>query len=246
VIGIRSVETGEVRELSPPLKGLGVYGGVSWSPDGQSFIAVGQDTKGRSGIFRIDAHTGVTSAVITRDRAATVTMPLQSPDQKSLYYNDAGRALMKRDLNSGAETELMRPAGRLNGLSLSPDGRYIAVMVSDPSTKANALLVTTSAGGDTRELLRRAAPERPNVYTWAPDSRSILVRMLSTETSFEIWRVPVDGSHPVKLDAMLEAAIRSVRLHPDGQQIAFQVDNPTKPAEVWLTENMIPPARRGK
>jgi Tol biopolymer transport system component len=245
VIGIRSVETGDVRELSPPLTGLGVNGGVRWSRDGRSFLAVGQDVKGRNGIFRIDAQTGDTTILVVRDRAG-ITMPLQSQDGTRVYYSVAGAVLMQRDLTSGDEIELVRPPTALTAMSLSPDGRYIAATSTDPSSKANTLLLVHTSNGKTEELMRRPEGQRPVVYTWAPDSRSILVRMVSNEGRFEIWRVSLDGSQPVKLDARLDAKIRTVRLHPDGRQIAFQIDEPPKPTEVWVTENLLPMSKSGR
>jgi len=239
VIGIRSVETGDFRELSPPLRGLGVNGGVRWSKDGRSFLAVGQDVKGRNGIFRIDAQTGETTSIVVRDRAG-ITPPLQSPDGKTLYYSLAGAAVIKRDLMSGDEAELARPQAAFTAMSLSPDGRYIATTSSDPSTKANTLLLLDTTTGESRELMRRPEPQRPIVFTWAPDSRSILVRIAAKDGRLEIWRVFLDGSQPVKLDASLASNIRTVRLHPDGRRIAFQIDEQPKPEEVWVTEGLFP------
>ncbi|HSP69617.1 MAG TPA: hypothetical protein VLN48_17965, partial [Bryobacteraceae bacterium] len=82
-------------------------------------------------------------------------------------------------------------------------------------------------------------PEVPAVYTWAPDSMSILARVLSGGEKLELWRVPIDGHPPVKLDATVESKVRVARIHPDGRQIAFQVNEPPKPTEVWVTENFL-------
>jgi Tol biopolymer transport system component len=171
---------------------------------------------------------------------------MPSQDGKSVYYSLAGAVLMQRDLISGNETELVRPPAAVTAMSLSPDGRYIAATSSDRSSKANTLLLVHTSNGRTEELMRRPAGQRPVVYTWAPDSRSILVRMVSNEGPPEIWRVSLDGSQPVKLDARLDAKIRTVRLHPDGRQIAFQIDEPPKPTEVWVTENLLPMSKSGR
>ena len=48
------------------------------------------------------------------------------------------------------------------------------------------------------------------------------------------------GQSPaVKLDTMVDLNVSSVRLHPDGRQIAFQVTAAAKPAEFWVTENFL-------
>jgi len=55
VLGIRSVETGQVREVEPKLN---YFQSPRWAPDGQSVIVQGQDLKNLGGVFRIDPQTG--------------------------------------------------------------------------------------------------------------------------------------------------------------------------------------------
>jgi Tol biopolymer transport system component len=54
-IVIRSVETGESRQLPSLVYGAGP---PRWSPDGRSLAFNGRDFKGRNGIFVVDAATG--------------------------------------------------------------------------------------------------------------------------------------------------------------------------------------------
>jgi hypothetical protein len=67
-----------------------------------------------------------------------------------------------------------------------------------------------------------------------------LVRIISEDEKFEIWRVAIDGSPAVKLPGTVEGSVRTVRLAPDGKAIAFQVTEPPKPTEIWVTENFLP------
>ena len=65
VIGIRSTETGQTRELTP-LPGFFLLQSMVWAPDGRSFTVAGRDVKGREGIFRVDALTGQTTVIVPR------------------------------------------------------------------------------------------------------------------------------------------------------------------------------------
>ena len=68
----------------------------------------------------------------------------------------------------------------------------------------------------------------------------MLIRIGSGGDMAELWRAFVDGTPAVKLDTMVDRNVGAVRLHPDGRQIAFQVNTPLLPAEIWVTENFLP------
>ena len=55
------------------------------------------------------------------------------------------------------------------------------------------------------------------------------------EANVELWRIPAEGGQPEKLG--LEGAL-SVRVHPDGRQIAFVRSE--RRAEIWKMENFLP------
>ena len=94
--------------------------------------------------------------------------------------------------------------------------------------------------------MRRTAPDALAVYTWAPDDNSLLIRVISTGDKFELWRAMTDRAAAVKLNATLESRVRLARLIPDGRQIAFQVNEPPKQEEVWITENFLPKAQQSR
>jgi Tol biopolymer transport system component len=255
VIGIRTIETGQVRELSisPALYRLQSFG---WAPDGRSFIAVAAILLGeRPGIYKIDAQSGQRSVVVSPklDEALAspfdLFSPVLSPDGKTLYYvqriNSPGAtefALVKRDLASAMETVLLRRPV-LGKVDLSPDGRYIAAASGDPSINSNTFLIIPTAGGEPNEVIRRTPPQQPAMFVWGPDSRSLLIRIGSGGEKAELWRAFVDGAPAVKLETTVDGNVSAVRLHPDGRQIVFQVTTPSTPYEIWVTENVLP---RGK
>jgi Tol biopolymer transport system component len=251
VIGIRTIETGQVRELVPPaLHHLQLFG---WAPDGGSFIATAAIVLGgRAGIYKIDAQSGHGSLVVPPRRdgplaGSTYLMSaVLSPDGKTLYFvqmsNPPGAtefALVKRDLASAAETELLRRSA-LGEPNLSPDGRYIAAASSNPSMKSNTFLIIPTAGGESIEVIRRTQPQQPAMFVWELGSRSLLIRIGLGGDKAELWRAFVDGAAAVKLQTTVDGNVGSARLHPDGQQIVFQVTTPSTPYEIWVTENFLP------
>ena len=172
------------------------------------------------------------SGTYSSDPALSPSSPALSPDGKTLYYRQTINlpgatefAFVKRDLASGTETELVRrqPLGQVN---LSPDGRYIATASGDPSTKSRTFLIIPTAGGEPKEVVRRAQPQRPGMFVWGADSRSLLIRIGSGGDKFELWRAFVDGTPAVKLDTVVDGNVGSVRLHPDGRQIARGLKKP--------------------
>ena len=113
IIGIRSMDSGQTREITPAVRRLDLGGGIRWSADGRSFLGAGQDLKGRNGIFRIDARSGETTAIISQEGGG-ISTPVESTDGKTLYYRSQGApevTFIKRDLASANETQLINGQG---------------------------------------------------------------------------------------------------------------------------------------
>ena len=96
-LAIRSVETGEVREISPKLTR---FDDGQWSPDGRWFLTHGRDVKGRSGIFQIDAETGDALPLVIDDAGEGTGYPASAPDGKGFYFPRLYRATRDRALIS--------------------------------------------------------------------------------------------------------------------------------------------------
>jgi Tol biopolymer transport system component len=264
---IHSQDTGELRELRP---GLNIYAGgpgARWSPDGRSLAIQATDSKGRQGIFRIDAATGEATPIALSSRGPvgegeSFTSPIWAPDGKKIYYNRVNPAghfavIVERDLSSGNEKELFR---RSLGASwnphwmfvdLSPDGRYFAAVENDAwpghnTGKWNVALIPV-AGGEPKELMRGES-QGAGVLMWAPDSRSILVYSIKGQfpREREVWRVAIDGPEPQKLALNVNwlgppfNSDQQLHAHPDGKRVAFAATEPAKPEEVWALENFLP------
>jgi Tol biopolymer transport system component len=248
-IKIRSIETGESRELRP---GMQYFNTPRWSPDGRSFLAAGRDLKGRSGVYQIDAHSGAASLLI----AGSINLqdpdgnavPVWSPDGKFIYFRRMDK-ILERDLASGKDREVFR--GGQGEIKVSPDGRYVAALsgLNAEGKTCSTLLLIPVAAGDAKELLRLSRPEGiPFLWSveWTPDSSVVLV-IKDTGQRRELWQVPIAGSQPRKLDIDLSDwanPASGFSIHPDGRQIAFTAGRNVP--EIWALENFLPAAKPSK
>ena len=110
--------------------------------------------------------------------------------------------------------------------------------------KTSTVLLIPIAGGEPRELLRVSQPERFLPYgcmSWTPDSRAVIVAKVIgnwKEGRQELWLVPLSDGDARKLDIDVDAWVGTIRLHPNGQQIAFFAGKQSQ--EVWALENFLP------
>ena len=222
---IHSLETGQARELHPALSYA--QSGAKWSPDGKSFVVDGLDFKGRWGIFEIDAQTGEIAVLVEGEvcKNGNCLFPEWSPDGNSIYYLQGWPVdVVVRELSSGTvKTLFHNDSNTLHPPMPSPDGQYVAVR------RGLVVGLIPAAGGAWRELISG------NVLTWAPDSRSLVIR----STDQALWRVSLEGeAHKIDLGV----ANSGISVHPDGRQIAFTVSDPQaqKPPEIWAIENFLP------
>jgi hypothetical protein len=126
---------------------------------------------------------------------------------------------------------------RIAGFELSADGRWIALRTIAPDGTTR-LEILPAEGGATREILQDAPQVRWGGFDWAPDGRSVLLARADA-----LWRIPIDGSTPQKLDVALPAMAR-VTVHPDGRRVAV-VAVDTK-GEIWARQNLSAAARQGR
>jgi Tol biopolymer transport system component len=245
VISIRSLETGQERELSLELNRL--YR-LRWFPDGRSILVLGFKKKGRWGFYRIDAQTGDVSAMVQDESDVSITDPAGiSPDGKTIFYrrivlSKELHQIVGRDIETGQEREIYRLADTSLVMNpvLSPDGRHLVFFVRDPQ-RNEALLVIPVAGGEARELLRVKYPESIDYISlaWTPDGSQILFGKNSSQLvgKSELWRIAVEGGEPQKLELTIDNLMH-MRVHLDGQRIVYTAGE--YKAEIWVMENFLP------
>jgi Tol biopolymer transport system component len=135
-IVIRSLETGEERELSPKLTVIGHF--ASWSPDGRSIPTSAWGTYGEKqsmGIYQIDTETSAATPVVLNNEQGHIApiAPVWSPDGSKIFFKRHGDIKLY-DLETEREWkpdfQLACGEGYGAGLAISPDGQQLAFMVS--------------------------------------------------------------------------------------------------------------------
>jgi Tol biopolymer transport system component len=234
---------------------------LGWSPDGARiyFRRISDDKPPRILTFEKNLATGVEREIFRAEDPQAITRV--SEDGRRLYFRRgfprdgkppyAEYAFIERDLQTGSERELLH-ANFTGSVQPSPDGQFVAFATNDAGSTAIRLAPT--AGGQPRELMRAERVPNPaggsapstaalDVFSWAPDSRSILVKKrTATDQSAETWWVPVDGRQPTRMYDGSDGDMTYIRIHPDGRRVAFAARKPRefKPYEVWTLENFLP------
>lgn len=244
-ICVRDMESGDVREVPSKLERMV---DPRWSPDGQYLFVIAQQPAGEFSPFRIDLLTGDFERL---DLKAPVGWGFAwSPDGKAFFYHrgDNGRTkttlIVVRDLVTGQERELFgvaEPSNYRAGVALSRDGRHVAFAVREADSQSNVLKVVPAQGGEAREVLRGVEMPFPGSVAWTPDGLSLVFtgKPDPRGSKTELWRVPVQGGEPRKLDLVADN-IRDLRVHPDGRHIAYTAGKDRQ--EVWALSNFLPAA----
>jgi Tol biopolymer transport system component len=183
-------------------------------------------------------------------RGLVVTQPQLSADGRTLVYGDGQNRLVRLDLATARETELVK--GWFGSIALSPDGTQLAWLgnTSSASFPANQIAVMPSEGGPWRVLFESPTwsdGSRFNSIGWSHDQRYVLFAKDDTNNGGNfLWRVPVAGGPPQRIGVTANAAqvrfagrIKSPTMHPDGRKLAFSVVNDVPP-ELWVLENFLP------
>ena len=256
IITIRSLKTGEERDLPPKLSFT--WGPIRWSPDGRSILVSGKDNKIQHGLFLVDAQTGeVTPTLMWGDRE--IDVPAWFPDGKRLLYlsqhSESGTTIATvviRDLATGQEKALFQPAAGLtiDDIALSPNGQQVALTLLEKETQSSVLKVLPVAGGEASELVRAKEPEQivGDSLSWSPDSRYIVFgRAVNSQELLggyfphgretQTLAISSHGGEPHALAVAMNSA-NSVSVDPTGHHIAFAAGRAK--SEIWVMENFLP------
>ena len=246
VLCILSYKTGEVRELFPKLISFRNPTWVHWSPDGKSIVHTGIDKPFNSSYFRTDVKTGNMNMVFRHSEPEQVWGSRLSKNGKTLFYivlkKKAGISqLMARNLETQKVDELYLSEW-IHGLALSPDERLFAFVEQDWPSKILKLKILPVKGGEPRTLYTFKKREWISAIAWTPDGQDILFSKDEPGKRL-LWTISPEGGKPQEIGITLDE-IQHLRIHPDGQHIAFTAG--TRGSEVWVMENFLPEERKGK
>jgi TolB protein len=248
MLAIRTLETGDERELQPKLNWAN-HIRLSWSPDGRSLLISGKDAADQWGVFRCDAETGAVTPLFHADGNVMNTM--WSKDGTAIFHNGldgtkppTGR-VVRRHLLTGLETEVYRcaPGDGLKFFDLSPDGQTLATLGYEEGGNASVLRLVPVAGGQARILYRTQNPIWMQTVAWSADGKFVFCDRASASATSpskpHLWRVAVATGEAEALG--LEVGVMPhVRAHPDGERLVFHAGEFGAP-ELWVLEHFLPP-----
>lgn len=264
VVRIRSLETGETRELFPRLNlggdGSEHAGAVQWFPDGGALLVRARDLRSRTGLFRVDSQTGASS--LLRDATDTTDTlvgysPLLSPDGKTLFFTSGrivppfGFQTVALDLERRTERVVLSTIGAM-AMAVSPDGQRLAFEGVDiganiTSGAGSPGLYTVPASGGEAVLLHRFEAELPWIsplhgeVEWSPDGRYVFFATTAFKTGgARLWRIPSSGGPAEPLDQLSDSYFDqfAMHMHPNGREVAFSAGTPGS-IELWVMENLF-------
>jgi Tol biopolymer transport system component len=247
-IVVRSLTSGDEREIVPKLLSMNPFLGLQWSPDERFFLVYGMGRDGRAGIFRVDAQTSETSIVFRRSADEFFGFFRITPDGKALVYLGGPKSpqMRIRDFKTGQLREIpgVKPSVFPSGLALSPDGSQIAFDTQVYHGDMPALEIVPIAGGEPRVLyrLKRPADFAWNTLVWTSDGKHLVFGvipggMVAGRQTADLWEIAVDGGEPRKLDVTGDT-LRHLRISPDGHHVAFE--SGARSFEIDVIENLLP------
>jgi Tol biopolymer transport system component len=179
-------------------------------------------------LVSIDPESGVVLSPPSRAIEQVVgghTSPDWSADGRLLSYFVSGRGIGIRAMDTGEAREL-RPA--LTGMSnprLSPDGRSLAVIATDPANGRRGIFRVDAQTGEAARLVESPPDVFPFMLSWLPDGRSLIYRNVATTTSATV-AVQFDLA-PRTERTVLDTHIVSMSLSADGLRLAYVTDRPS-------------------
>jgi len=249
LISIRSLKTGEERDLSPDV--LDLWGPLRWSPDGQSILVPGKDKKIQHGTYLVDSRTGEVKSTVHVDPNSEISNPAWFADGKRLLYTDTHsesgtirEAVVIHDLQTASKAVLFRasPGTKIDDIALSPDGRQVAVALVEKGTQSSVLKILPVGGGEAIELIRAKEPETivGDSLSWSGDSRYIVFgksESTGQERKIQLLAIAARGGEPHALGLAMES-VHDFTFDPSGHHVAFAAGRAR--SEVWVMENFLP------
>ena len=227
---IRSLRTGEERDISPDLQRFGL---PVWRPDSERLLVRGQDDRGRNGYVDVNVASGQTRPLPATIDVGPATL---TPDGTQILHRKRYESPQSLFSYNVADSTVHAIPGLFGNpwwgghFSLSPDGQWIATIVGQrdkTDNYGNELRLQAAAGGDGDALWTTDDGELGRWTSWTPDGTALLVPKRDPQAGPDMWRVwivPVDGADPVGTELVYEpanAGAIAFDIHPDGTRIVY-------------------------
>jgi Tol biopolymer transport system component len=210
---------------------------VGWTSDSRGVLLFTVDPDAEEGnswrIERLDLATGKTTEIAPGVGSSVIV----SPDG-TLGYGVADpetqTTIVEFDLRDGSMREVIK-TGRSRGLSLSPDGKTLAVIDVKSGGKLARLSTVPVSGGELNVLYETGFGMKSGLRTeaqWTPDGRHLVF-----VEDQSIYRLAVAGGSPQKVvDLPVTGFFGNFRLHPDGSR--FVLEAGVDKGEIWMVRGL--------
>ena len=153
-----------------------------------------------------------------------------SPDGNGVFLQldtTSETTVVRRDVQTGNESEILATGRTQNEIRISPDGRFAGLLASESGVN-RSLVALPIGGGAPKELFRvGSGSEIQWEWQWLPDGRGVILIAASTASNSaprELWVVPMEGQ-PRRLNIDMSSWEEGghLRLSPDGRHAVFPV-----------------------
>jgi len=252
---VRTTSTSAERVV--PAVDLAYAYSTRWSPDDRYLMVVGQDKKGRRGVFRVDPSSGATTLIIAAAAGADEVFAGWTADAKSVIYTEnVGQPLVtgivrQRDLQTGEERELMRlPGIAIGSPKISPDFKRLAFLSRDSGNSSMKSLKVVELGtGESSHATTLARAGDIGPFTWSTNGHSLYYvvpsdgeRQTSAESSKDrLMRVSTTGGDGSEVPISIPSRSIGIQMHPGGDKLLFTAHSSSPgQRDIWAMENFLP------
>jgi Tol biopolymer transport system component len=163
---------------------------------------------------------------LTTVTSETVLAPALSPDERRVAGEHRGEIWLVELLHGQASRFMLGP-DIVTSPVWSPDGNRLAV------ASRRAIYVRGANDSGRPELVADGMATPPTLYDWSSDGRYILYTARTPETQWDLWILPLAGSHTPAPFLRTPFTEYQARISPDGRWVAY-VSDESSTLEVYV------------
>ena len=195
------------------------------------YIVFASNRTGNMKIWRMDI-TGNNQVQLTKDEAYRDFYPQLTPDGKTVIFtrrnaDNSGIAWMMRiSIEGGAASPLLSADDGLSKVidGVSPDGKYLAFVVTNPATKKYLMRIAEFNGAEVGKTVKEFDWEKNRVFHWLPDGKTAIY--YSNEGIPNLWQMSLEGGgKPKQITNFTSGDIGAFAVSRDGKQLFISRGN---------------------